>query len=134
MYLLHGQITVTLSMPGTVHGTFQVNRAVIQKRLSRQLVCCWLKQRGKRMTSDDPAKGSVVCDSLPRGRTDGAQIRFVTAIDSPEADARRASWPRRWPDCQGSCRNRGSVAKPQTIGGNQSTLFPIWELWQKFGA
>lgn len=49
----------------------------------------WLKQRRKRMTSDDLAKGSVVWDSLTRGRTDGAMARFVTLIggDETEADA-----------------------------------------------
>jgi exosortase D (VPLPA-CTERM-specific) len=78
---------VAVSMPGTVYGDFQVNRAVIQKGLSRQLVYYWFEQRGKRMTSDYLAKGSVVWDSLTMGRTDGALIRFVTAIDGTEAEA-----------------------------------------------
>lgn len=78
---------VTVSMPGTVYGTFALNRAVIQKGLSKQLVYYWFEQRGKRMTNDYLAKGSVVWDSLTMGRADGALVRFVTAIDGNEADA-----------------------------------------------
>ena len=51
-------------MSGTGYGTFHVNRAVIQKGLSEQLVYYWFEQRGKRMTNDFNAKMSVVYDSL----------------------------------------------------------------------
>lgn len=76
-----------LSMPGTVYGDFTVNRAVIQKGLSKQLVYYWFEQRGKRMTNDYLAKISVVYDSLTLGRSDGAMVRFVTPIEPGEADA-----------------------------------------------
>ena len=69
-----------ISIPDTVYGTFNVNRAVIQKGLSRQLVYYWFEQRGKRMTNDYIAKASVVYDSLTIGRADGAMVRFVTPI------------------------------------------------------
>jgi len=76
-----------VSMPGTVYGDFNVNRAVIQKGLSKQLVYYWFEQRGKRMTNDYLVKGSVVWDSLTKGRTDGALVRFVTAIGPGETEA-----------------------------------------------
>ncbi|MEX0280714.1 MAG: VPLPA-CTERM-specific exosortase XrtD [Arenibacterium sp.] len=78
-----------LSFPDTVYGTFNVNRAVIQKGVSMQLVYYWFEQRGQRMTNDFTAKMSVVYDSLAKGRTDGAMVRFITAIreDETEADA-----------------------------------------------
>lgn len=76
-----------VSFPGTVYGDFQVNRAVIQKGLSRQLVYYWFEQRGKRMTNDYLAKASVVYDSLTRGRTDGALVRFTVAINPGETEA-----------------------------------------------
>ena len=71
------------------YGTFEVNRAVIQKGLSKQLVYYWFEQRGKRMVNDFRAKLSVVYDGLTIGRTDGALIRFVTPIaeDETEKDA-----------------------------------------------
>ena len=81
-----------VSLPDTPYGSFTLNRAVIQKGLSRQLVYYWFEQRGKRMTNDYLVKASVVVDSLTMGRADGALIRFVTPIldgeDEGAADAR----------------------------------------------
>lgn len=77
----------SVSIPGTVYGDFMVNRAVIQKGTSKQLVYYWFEQRGKRMTNDYAAKFSVVWDSLTRGRSDGALIRFVTPIGPGETEA-----------------------------------------------
>ncbi len=81
-----------VDMTGTGYGAFNVNRAVIQKGLSQQLVYYWFEQRGQRMTNDFRAKLLVVWDGLTRGRTDGALVRFVTPIgagETPEdADAR----------------------------------------------
>jgi exosortase D (VPLPA-CTERM-specific) len=76
-----------VSMPHTVYGDFVVNRAVIQKGLSRQLVYYWFEQRGRRVTNDFTAKMTVVYDSLTEGRTDGALVRFVTPIGENESDA-----------------------------------------------
>lgn len=79
--------THSVSIPDTVYGTFNVNRAVIQKGLSKQLVYYWFEQRGRRMTNDFAAKATVVYDSLMRGRTDGAMVRFVTPIGEGESEA-----------------------------------------------
>ena len=76
-----------VNLPDTPYGSFMVNRAVIQKGMSKQLVYYWFEQRGKRMTNDYLAKASVVWDSLTRGRTDGALVRFVTPIASNESEA-----------------------------------------------
>ena len=76
-----------VSMPGTVYGNFTVNRAVIQKGTTKQLVYYWFEERGQRQTNDYAAKASVVWDSLTRGRTDGALVRFVTPITPDETEA-----------------------------------------------
>ena len=78
-----------VDMSGTPYGIFNVNRAVIQNGLVKQLVYYWFEQRGRRMTNDYLVKASVVWDSLTRGRSDGALVRFVTPIlqDETEADA-----------------------------------------------
>lgn len=87
-----------VDMTATDYGRFSVNRAVIQKGLSKQLVYYWFEQRGKRMTNDYAAKFSVVADSLTIGRTDGAMVRYVTPINPGEteavADARLQSFMR----------------------------------------
>ncbi len=81
-----------VSLGGTPYGEFQVNRAVIQKGTSMQLVYYWFEQRGKRITNDVRAKLTVLQDSLVTGRADGALVRFVTPIGATEdpetADAR----------------------------------------------
>lgn len=76
-----------VSFPGTVYGDFNVNRAVIQKGLSKQLVYYWFEQRGTRMTNDFAVKAGVVWDGLTRGRADGALVRFVTPIGRNESEA-----------------------------------------------
>ncbi|MDU8943269.1 VPLPA-CTERM-specific exosortase XrtD [Ovoidimarina sediminis] len=82
----------TVDMPESVYGTFELNRAVIQKGTSKQLVYYWFEQRGKRMTNDVLAKTAVIWDGLTMGRTDGALVRFVTPIgvgeSEQDADAR----------------------------------------------
>ena len=70
-----------------VGGNFTVNRAVIQKGLSKQLVYYWFEQRGKRMTNDVLAKVSVIADGVMLGRTDGALVRFTTPINTNETEA-----------------------------------------------
>ncbi len=76
-----------VSLPDTPFGDFRLNRAVIQKGLSKQVVYYWFEQRGRHLTNDFIAKISVVYDSLVRGRTDGALVRFVTAIGPEETEA-----------------------------------------------
>ena len=82
----------TVSLPQTAYGEFALNRAIIQKGVSQQLVYYWFEQRGRRMTNDVTAKISVVIDGITMGRTDGAMVRFVTEIRPDEpvdaADAR----------------------------------------------
>lgn len=79
--------SVPVSVPGTVYGDFEVNRAVIQKGLDKQMVYYWFEQRGRRMTNDYAVKASVVWDGLTRGRADGALVRFVTPIGRGESEA-----------------------------------------------
>lgn len=85
-----------VSLPGTVYGDFMVNRAVIQKGLSKQLVYYWFEQRGRRMTNDYLAKVVVVWDSLTRGRTDGALVRIITPISPEETEAEAEARMRRF--------------------------------------
>ena len=76
-----------VALPETQYGTFELNRAVIQKGQQKQLVYYWFEQRGVRMTNDFSAKLSVLRDGVLRGRTDGALVRFTTAIGPQETEA-----------------------------------------------
>ncbi len=77
----------TVHVPDTVYGSFEVNRAIIQRGMEQQLVYYWFEQRGRRMTNDVLAKFSVVWDSLTIGRTDGALVRLITPIEPGETEA-----------------------------------------------
>lgn len=76
-----------VSFADTVYGDFELNRAVIQKGLTKQLVYYWFEQRGQRMTNDYAVKAHVVYDSLTMGRADGAMVRFVTPFLPNETEA-----------------------------------------------
>ncbi|MFV2001971.1 MAG: exosortase C-terminal domain/associated protein EpsI, partial [Paracoccaceae bacterium] len=84
--------TYNVDMSDTVYGQFDLNRAIIQKGTSQQLVYYWFEQQGKRVTGDVTAKMRVLINSVGGGRSDGALIRFVTPIKVTEsvadADAR----------------------------------------------
>jgi EpsI family protein len=82
----------TVRLDDAARTELPVNRAVIRKGRSRQLVWYWFEQRGRRITSDYAAKFYNVRDSLLRGRTDGALVRLVTPLapgESPEAASAR---------------------------------------------
>lgn len=76
-----------VDMTGTPYGTFELNRAVIQKGLELQLVYYWFEQRGQRLTNDFHAKVTVIRDGFLTGRKDGALVRYVTPIRQGESEA-----------------------------------------------
>ena len=97
---------VPLDMTASGYGTFRANRAIIQKGLTKQLVYYWFEGRGQRETNDVRAKLKVLKDSLFKGRTDGALVRYVT----PSARTRRKPTPTpascaSWPKASNPCRN-----------------------------
>ncbi len=71
---------IPLALGGEVNRSFNVNRAIIQKGLNRQLVYYWFEQRGRQLTNDYLAKAYTVYDSIAVGRSDGAMIRVVTPL------------------------------------------------------
>jgi EpsI family protein len=68
-----------------------VNRVIIAKGESRQLVYYWFQQRGRLIASEYLVKWYLLLDALTKHRTDGAMVRLVTPIDdatdSGKADA-----------------------------------------------
>jgi exosortase D (VPLPA-CTERM-specific) len=78
---------VPVDMTAAGYGTFQANRAIIQKGLSHQLVYYWFEGRGGRVANDFRAKLNVLADSLIKGRTDGALVRYVTPVGPNETEA-----------------------------------------------
>lgn len=59
-----------------------VNRAIIRKGESQQLVYYWFQQRGRIITNEYLVKWFLFWDSLVMNRTDGAMVRLVAPITS----------------------------------------------------
>jgi EpsI family protein len=66
---------------------FTVNRAVIRKDQSQQLVYYWFEQRGRRLASEYTAKLYTVWDAMTKSRTDGALVRLVTPLIPGEPES-----------------------------------------------
>ncbi len=61
-----------------------VNRVVIQKGSSKQLVYYWFQQRGRSITNEYLVKWYLFTDALSMNRTDGSLIRLVTGVGETE--------------------------------------------------
>lgn len=73
--------------PGAARTGLEVNRAVIEKGESRQLVYYWFAQRGRTLTDELEVKWFILRDGLLLGRSDGALLRLVTAVAPGESMA-----------------------------------------------
>jgi len=60
-----------------------VNRYVIQKDLSRQVVLYWYQSRGRVVASEYAARWFLAYDAMRLGRTDGAFVRVVRPVTRP---------------------------------------------------
>ncbi|MFQ5469478.1 MAG: VPLPA-CTERM-specific exosortase XrtD [Gammaproteobacteria bacterium] len=75
------------------HGSaLTVNRVLIEKGDSRQLVYYWFPQRGRDLTNEYIVKWYLFWDSMTRNRSDGALVRLTTPVSDitavEKADAR----------------------------------------------
>jgi len=69
---------ITLSLPG--HGPFPVNRYVVSKGDSRQLVLYWYWAHDRGVASEYWAKFYLVKDAMQMNRSDGALVRVATPM------------------------------------------------------
>lgn len=76
----------------------RINRVLIQKGESTQLVYYWFQQRGRVITNEYLVKWYLFWDALKRNRTDGSLVRITTDVrkgeDLAQADALLASFIR----------------------------------------
>lgn len=77
------------ALPGVAghDGPLAVNRVVIQKGPSRQLVYYWFQQRERTLTGEYAVKAWLLWDLLTRQRSDGALVRLITPLAPGEAEA-----------------------------------------------
>ena len=65
---------------------FPVNRIIIQKNETRQLVYYWFKQRQHHLANEYIVKWLLLKDAIISNRTDGALIRLTTAIKNNDSE------------------------------------------------
>lgn len=63
-----------------------MNRAIIERNGSRQLVYYWYEERGRKIASEYLSRLYLIYDSIFMNRSDGALIRLVTPILPDELD------------------------------------------------
>ncbi len=76
-----------IDLAGGLAGTLTVNRVIVQKGLTRQLVYYWFEQRGRQLTNEYEIKWRILVDGMTRGRTDGSLVRLVTPISENGGEA-----------------------------------------------
>lgn len=70
----------------SINGTpLVVNRFVIEQKGVRQLVYYWFQQRGRVVASEYLVKWYLLVDSIGKGRSDGALVRYTTLIGPSES-------------------------------------------------
>ena len=82
--------TAELDLPGLPQRPGLVNRLIIAKGDSRQLVYYWYQSRGRVIYAGWKKILYVGWDRATRGRTDGALVRFTTLIPRHEAGEEEA--------------------------------------------
>jgi EpsI family protein len=72
---------------GMPNGTnLPVNRVLIEKGGTRELVYYWFMERDRRLTSEYVVRWYLFWDALTRNRTDGALVRLVIPIQKGESE------------------------------------------------
>lgn len=78
-----------IALPHKSTAPLNINRTLIQKGDSRQLVYYWFKQRDRNLSNEYLVKWYTFWDALTRNRTDGALVRLTTPL-GPDEDLREA--------------------------------------------
>ncbi|MFT3987328.1 VPLPA-CTERM-specific exosortase XrtD [Aestuariivirga sp.] len=76
-----------IPIEGAPDGMLHINRAIVQKGFNKQLVYYWFEQQGRKVAGEYESKAYLIYDSLMRGRSDGALIRYVTTVGPDGLDA-----------------------------------------------
>lgn len=76
---------ITIDVPGR-HPPISVNRYVIQKDRSMQVVLYWYQTHGRAIAGEVDAKIELVRGAITRNRTDGALVRVSSVVGGSPAD------------------------------------------------
>jgi exosortase D (VPLPA-CTERM-specific) len=65
---------------------YPINRAIIERNGSKQLVYYWYEERGRSIASEYWSKWYLLSDAITKNRSDGALVRLITAIAPGELE------------------------------------------------
>ena len=63
-----------------------INRAIIERDGSKQLVYYWYEERGRRIASEYWSKWYLLSDAITENRSDGALVRLITTVSPSEVE------------------------------------------------
>jgi exosortase D (VPLPA-CTERM-specific) len=66
--------------------THPLNRAIIERNGSKQLVYYWYEERGRSIASEYWSKWYLLSDAITKNRSDGAIVRLITAVAPGELE------------------------------------------------
>ena len=64
-----------------------LNRVIIEKGTTKQIVYYWFDERGRQIASEWWAKFYLLSDAIFKNRTDGALVRLTTLVSPGETDS-----------------------------------------------
>ena len=107
---------------------FPLNRVIIQKDTTKELVYYWFEERGRRIANEWVSKAYLLADAIFKNRTDGALVRLTTPIYPGEiesdADKRLQGFIRDFTPVLGpylpSAPQRQATPTPERLGTNHS--------------
>jgi len=67
--------------------TLPLNRVIIQKNTTKELVYYWFDERGRKIANEWWSKAYLLADAILQNRTDGALVRLTTPIYPGEIEA-----------------------------------------------
>jgi EpsI family protein len=83
---------IELDLPGLPQRPAHVNRLIIAKGNSRQLVYYWYQSRGRVIAEGWKKIAGVFWDRAVRHRTDGSLVRFTIPVRNDDAEAAEADF------------------------------------------
>ena len=60
--------------------TLPLNRVIIEKDSTKELVYYWFEERGRKIANEWVSKAYLLADAIFQNRTDGALVRLTTPI------------------------------------------------------
>lgn len=86
-WVIESATNISIPVTSKTGNMLTLSRLVIKQGTAKQIIYYWFDQRGRIITSQIAAKWYLLVDGLSMHRSDGALVRFVTAVLPTETEA-----------------------------------------------